>query len=301
MIMAEVGVVILNYNTYDDTVKCVESVRGYTHDVEYQIYLVDNCSPDGSGKRLSSLYEGDDRVKVICLYENGGFSAGNNAGMREAVKDGSRYLFLLNSDVYLKNDALGIMSARLKSDSGIASVGPAVYDRKGAYIQFARKALTFGTHLLERLPLLSDRIVRRYVYDPADTFVFDGMSSGCCFGLNALYFSELDDSIFMYYEEDILAHRLRKLQKKACILPEAEVVHNEGVSTKESVVGKASFEKMYRWTSAMYVLKKYAGAGKFRMGFLRWMNILEWKILSVFKKEYRDREKQFLALVEKYS
>lgn len=300
--MAEIGIVVLNYNTYDDTVACVDSILGKTgNGVDYRIYLVDNCSPDGSGEKLAKLYADSDVVRTICLPKNGGFSAGNNAGIREALKDGSGFLFLLNSDVYLKNDALRLMTEKLKEDDRIAAIGPAVYDREGAYIQFARKALTYGTHLLERLPFLSDRLVRRYSYDTAREYLFDGMSAGCCFGLNAKYLNILDDSVFMYYEEDILAHRMQGPGKKACILPAAEVIHNEGVSTKSSVSGRASFEKMYRWTSAMYVLREYAGAGKVQMAFLKWMNIAEWKLLALMKKEYRDREPQFRQLLDRYS
>ena len=300
--MTEAGIIVLNYNTFTDSVACVDSIIKNTRSgLKYRIYLIDNASPDRSGMKLAELYRSSDIVQVICLDVNGGFSVGNNAGIGMALGDGCQFLFLLNSDIIIENDAISLMAEKLKSDDTIAAIGPAVFDRNGSYTQFARKALTYGTHLMERFPFLSDRKVRRYAYDSTEEYIFDGMSAGCCFGMNAAYLGELDDRIFMYYEEDILAHKMKLIDKKACVLPSARVVHNEGVATKKSVIGKASFEKMYRWTSAMYVLKEYAGASRSQMLFLRFVNILEWKILSLFQKEYKDRELQFRELVEKYS
>lgn len=46
------GIVILNYNTYDDTMNCVKSIEQYEEGQWYRIYIVDNASVDGLGERL---------------------------------------------------------------------------------------------------------------------------------------------------------------------------------------------------------------------------------------------------------
>lgn len=294
---SENGIIILNYNTFDDTVRCVDSVLIFVQ--EPRIYIVDNGSPDGSGQELSARYQQEKNIRVILSKENGGFSYGNNLGMTAAIEDGCKYLFLLNSDVYLLNDAVSIMAEMLKNSQEIAAVGPQVLNRNGEDIQFARKALTFCRHLAERLPLLNDKKVRCYCYDRKKDFVFDGMVSGCCFGVNANDIQKLDDRVFLYYEEDILAHQLRKMEKKACICHEAKVVHNEAVSTKKSIkTGKTSFERMYRWSSAFYVLKTYAGMNSLQEHFLRVCNQLEWGILALSKKEYKERSEIFNKLMK---
>lgn len=55
--MKNFAVVILNYNTYDDTLACVDSIKKYTESSSYQIYVVDNASPDKSGSMLKTKYE----------------------------------------------------------------------------------------------------------------------------------------------------------------------------------------------------------------------------------------------------
>ena len=41
----EISIVIINYNTFDFTCKCIESILKYTHGIIYEIILVDNASP----------------------------------------------------------------------------------------------------------------------------------------------------------------------------------------------------------------------------------------------------------------
>lgn len=301
--MGTTGIVILNYNTLEDTVRCVNSIFANTASMEgRRVYIVDNASPDGSGKLLSSRYHGSLQIRVLLSDRNGGFSYGNNLGIREALADGCQVIFLLNSDVYLENDAITQMELMMEQHPAIATVGPRVLDREGRDIQFARKALTFRAHLLERLPFLGDRQVRRYRYHVDEDYIFSGMVSGCCFGLRSDFVKKnqvMDDQVFLYYEEDILAHQLVRDGKKAGICSGARVVHNEAVSTKKSVQkGRGSFERMYRWSSAVYVLKQYAGATKRQLRFIAWLNRFEWKLLSLVRKEYDERLPQFVELLD---
>lgn len=299
----ENGIVILNYNTFEDTVRCVDSIFKYTSDIaDCSIYIVDNASPDGSGNLLKAHFQDNSSIQTIFSERNLGFSSGNNLGIRQALEDGCGKVFLLNSDIYLTNDAIGIMSEKLDSDEDIVAIGPAVLNANGAYVQFARKALTFKDHLAERMPMLGDKQVRRIPYDQKKDFVFSGMSSGCCFGLKADFIADnkiLDDHIFMYYEEDILAHQIIRTSKKACICHEANVIHNEASSTKK-ISGKASFERMHRWASALYVLKEYDGISDNQIKFLYDTNLAEWKALSLIKQEYKSRYQEFKHLMDKY-
>ena len=300
----ENGIVILNYNTFEDTVRCVDSIFKYTSDIaDCSIYIVDNASPDGSGNLLKAHFQDNSSIQTIFSERNLGFSSGNNLGIRQALEDGCGKVFLLNSDIYLTNDAIGIMSEKLDSDEDIVAIGPAVFNTKGTYIQFARKALTFKDHLAERMPMLGDKQVRRIPYDQKKDFVFSGMSSGCCFGLKTDFVKSnklLDDHIFMYYEEDILAHQIINAEKKACICADARIIHNEASSTKKTVHGRASFERMHRWASALYVLKEYGGISDGQKRFLYDTNLMEWKTLSIWHIEYRDRYRQFKRLLDEY-
>ena len=76
-----------------------DSVFAQTSGVLFEVILVDNASTDGS----IELFEKDDR---ICFVESGGnlgFGKANNLGYNYAT---GKYLFLLNSDTLLLNNAI---------------------------------------------------------------------------------------------------------------------------------------------------------------------------------------------------
>lgn len=52
-----VAVIVLNYKTKEETIKCVESIIAHTQDIEYEVFIVDNDSKDGSYEFLADKYE----------------------------------------------------------------------------------------------------------------------------------------------------------------------------------------------------------------------------------------------------
>lgn len=300
--MEKFAIVILNYNTYDDTVVCVDSIKKFTSSKCYKIFLVDNASPDKSGKNLLAKYNQDEIISVIQSDANLGFSGGNNIGIRAAMNAGFEYVYLLNSDIILQNDAFAFMQKALTSNENVAVVGPTIFNREGHYAQFARRALTLPMYLASRravvtiFPQLKDKLrFYRFLHDK--DYVFDGMVYGCCFGMKADFIQRnkcLDDNVFMYYEEDIIAYLLKKEKRKSMIAFQAVVVHNEAVSTKRSSADRMLFTRFYRWTSALYVMKRYAKVNSFICWFFALQNILNWKILALRNRSYKEKLQDFI-------
>jgi hypothetical protein len=94
--------VVLNYNGYDDTVKCIRSLEKVSY-ANLKLLLVDNGSPDGSGERLKEEFS---RIPIILLKENTGYAAGNNAGIRYALEQGADYVLVINNDVVVDSGFL---------------------------------------------------------------------------------------------------------------------------------------------------------------------------------------------------
>lgn len=301
--MKNFAVVILNYNTYDDTLACVDSIKKYTESSFYQIYVVDNASPDKSGSMLMTKFAGDDKVSVIVSESNLGFSGGNNIGIRKALEDDFEYIYLLNSDIILQNDAFAFMQVAFESNDNVAVVGPSIFDREKKYAQFARRGISLASYLASRrgfvkfFPQVKDKL-RFYKYSIDEDFVFDGMVYGCCFGMTADFIRQskcLDENLFMFYEEDILAYILHSLGKRAMIASKAQIIHNEGVSTEKSSGDRLFFMRFYRWTSVLYVLRNYAKVNILVCGLLALQNIAEWALLSLLNKKYREKLSAFIA------
>ena len=84
----DVSIIIVNYNTKQLTLDCINSVFDQTKDVSFEIILVDNASVDGS----KELFEKDSRIKYIYSNQNVGFGRANNIGFEQAK---GKYVFLL--------------------------------------------------------------------------------------------------------------------------------------------------------------------------------------------------------------
>lgn len=295
--MEKSGIIILNYNTLKETNECINSIRRYTS-VPYHIYIIDNDSDDGSGIELEKIYQNDKDTTVILNRKNGGYSAGNNVGIRQAIKDSCRYIFIVNSDVELLNDAFSIMIQTLKEDSRIMMVGPSVMDLNNQESQLPREKLNFKTFILERhpfcyIPLFKKKAYRKIDINVDNPTIFRGSVSGCCFCIKSEDFAKidfLDEREFLYYEEDTLAYKMDSINKYAAVEKRAKVLHKANISTNKK--GNA-FVQYHRWLSVLYMLKRYAKINEGEQFFVALWNTLTWDILSIKSKNYRKMRKSF--------
>ena len=96
----ELSIIYVNYNTADQVMKSVESVRRYTKGIDYEIIVADNNSMED--KDLQKLID-DDAIKVVKLDDNYGFGKANNAGVKESTGE---YVFLLNPDTICHDNSI---------------------------------------------------------------------------------------------------------------------------------------------------------------------------------------------------
>jgi len=96
----QLTVIIVNWNTRELTLHCLESVYATIRDCHFEVFMVDNASTDDSVEAVRTLYP---RVNIICNQENLGFAKANNQALR--LMQG-RYALLLNSDAVLTDGAI---------------------------------------------------------------------------------------------------------------------------------------------------------------------------------------------------
>ena len=97
----DVSIIIVNYNTKQLLTDCLKTVYEKTQNVNFEVIVVDNASSDGSEEFICARYP---LVRWINSGKNLGFGRANNLGARYAQGE---YLFLLNSDTLLQNNAVG--------------------------------------------------------------------------------------------------------------------------------------------------------------------------------------------------
>lgn len=69
--MIQVSIIILNYNTFQLTSNCIQSVIDFTKNVSYEIILVDNLSTECNADLFKQKFPS---INLIKSNENGGFA-----------------------------------------------------------------------------------------------------------------------------------------------------------------------------------------------------------------------------------
>lgn len=261
------GIVILNYKTYDETIRCIENILSVKIVELYKIYIVDNDSPNESYNILCDRFCTYSNIKVIQSGENGGFSYGNNIGFRAAIGDGCDKILCTNNDVEFKNDAISIMCEDLNAHSECAVIGPKVLCSDGDIQNGNRRYLTVKRFIMRHKPFSFFDwfgIEKKYTYSSYrydKPIYIEGMVSGCCFLMRSSVIQQvgyLDDNIFLYHEENILAAKLKRVGYKVLLDPSAEIIHYGGKTTGSN----SAFLRYHSFYSVLYYFWHYTKVSK---------------------------------------
>lgn len=111
------SIIILTHNKLEYTKKCIESIRKFTEELEYEIIVIDNCSSDETPQWIS---EQTDIISIL-NKENVGFPKGCNQGIEVATGDN---ILLLNNDIIVTPNWLNNLLIALHSSPKVGAVGP---------------------------------------------------------------------------------------------------------------------------------------------------------------------------------
>jgi GT2 family glycosyltransferase len=239
--MRTLNVIIVNYQTAELTLQCLDSLKT---DIEGSISaaIIDNSSGDASVARITETIERQGWqhwASVVPLDRNGGFSAGNNAGIRLALafEPASDYVLLLNPDTIVKSQSIASLIEFMDRHPRIGIAGSSLEDGDGRPQCSAHRFPTPGGELLvgARLGLL-DRLMPRRVLSPpiqSEPHPCDWVS-GASMIIRREVFEQiglLDEGYFLYFEEVDFCFRARKAGWDVWYVPQSRVVHLEGAST----------------------------------------------------------------------
>lgn len=252
--MGSVAAIILNYMTWQETLKEVEAVRAVLANCPSEIIVVDNCSPNESGEMLAQAAPGS--FTLLHATHNGGYAAGNNIGLRYASEKGHTYGWVLNNDIEFTDlQVLSKMLEVFEKDETIAVVNPDVYAPDG-YL-FNRDAirpgfwdLTFGMISYKKRGRAQDAAQKGWltVYRP----------QGCCMVLDLQKTGQvdyMDEYTFLYCEEIILAERLLQKGYRCACCSATGIIHNHSYTVRKTL-SKLKYVKS-NLRSFDYYLKKY--------------------------------------------
>lgn len=246
--------VILHYYTIHDTIECVNSIKKLNGD-NIEIVIVDNASPNGTGKDIQKKYKKDDKIYVILSEENLGFAKGNNIGFKFAKEElKADFIILCNNDTkVLQKGFLSLVDNTYQS-TACAVLGPKIILKDGTinklYLklptvkEFKKEICIFKRKLLCNylgVESILRKVKRLFI---KENTLFDQMETdktheniilhGCFLIFTPQYikrFDGLDNRTFMYREEELLAIRLKKSNLISVYNPNIEIFHAEYGST----------------------------------------------------------------------
>lgn len=229
--MENLALIILNYNSAPDTLVCVNKLINFNAD--YHIVIVDNNSTDGSITEIKEKLGGCQGIDIIQTSTNGGYSAGNNFGMKYAIKMYNvEYTAILNPDVIIPD--IGVIKKMLgvmERNSHVAVVGASAINSRNEFnpnlsswnIPSARE-LIFDHFLLNRrkyktrnFKLIEDKVAQ--VECVAGCFFIGRVSA-----LEKVGF--LDENVFLYNEENILGIKLKNEGYMEALVLDEFYIHN---------------------------------------------------------------------------
>lgn len=304
-----IGIIVLNYNTADYTLKCISKIKEATT-ISYKIYVVDNASKDDSVSVLRQSLEQEKDVEFIISENNGGYSYGNNIGIKKAVQDGCEKLLILNPDVEICKNSVEIMAETLDKDPSIAIVGPKVLTSEGALQDLLINGFSYGEYIKSKQPVkLAYKILtgkyfvkaKKKQYLPEEEQEVSGMVCGCSFMVRSDFFERIgyfDDKVFLYCEEEILFEEVKRAGMKVWYNPAAVVVHKGSVSTGGWM---SVFSRRCLSYSRLYFQMKYTkGMKGIKLNFAIFLAKTDFVIVSwKLKQDYKEQYKQLKADIKR--
>ena len=256
--MFDVAVILINYNSTEHTINCVNSIVEKTAPtINYQIIITDNCSEKEEYLKLKTFCDSIPftNLKLYRNKINSGFGGGNMFGIQFA---NARYLAFINNDTLFLNDCLSILKKSLDTNKNIRIAGAQAYKENGDFMISLDHFASPTREILGRnfLEIINAKKYpkRKKVYTNPQKVNF---VPGSFMFIHSDDFYEIggfDTNIFLYYEETDLCIRLAKKSKFAYLVPEATFIHFHGVSTERSLAIKKELK-----ISLLYIIRKHYG------------------------------------------
>lgn len=255
------GFLIVNYNDYETTEKLLSSIKDYS--CLDKIIVVDNKSTDKSYTILREKYQSD-KISIIQNSENKGYASGMNFGSKYLIEIlGDCNIIISNADIEISSENRIIKLVQSKPEN-CAIIAPTIRELSGLNRGW-RVPTPFQDILLNIVYIHKFLKPKLLLYEEGyynSSLVEVEVVSGCFFIIDSMSLKEVnffDDYTFLYYEENIIAKKLEKINKKTFINSTVEVYHNHSVSIDKSINHLNKYKELKK--SQYYFQKKYNKAG----------------------------------------
>jgi N-acetylglucosaminyl-diphospho-decaprenol L-rhamnosyltransferase len=241
-----VSIIVVSFNTRELTLECLRSIYRETASVEFEAFVFDNASTDGSADAIAAQFP---QVRLTRSGQNLGFATANN---RCAAEASGEYLLLLNPDTEVLDDAVGKLLAFARESPQRDVIGGRTLndDRTlnpkscwGRPTLWSTLCHTIGlSHLFRGNRWLDPEALGGWMRDSIREV---DIISGCLLMIRADLWRRLggfDPQFFMYCEDADLCMRAKRAGARLLICPGATIIHHGGASDR---VGEDKFVRLF--------------------------------------------------------
>lgn len=296
-----IGIIILNYNNWDETLKCINSILKTTLKVDYRIYLVDNASSIEMPECFYNILD-NKTITFLKSEKNQGYSAGNNIGIKKALEDNCEKILISNNDVYYNENSILELSRFLDLNRDVGIVGPKIYLMDGS-IQEINMGVKMGIrekykYLIRKTPLkflikdflMKFNAINNDLEEPFNVYAV----SGCCFMMTkecAMDITPLDENCFLYEEENIIGCKMEKSGYLTVYNPNSNIIHAHGQATK----GMGAFSYTCFVESELYYCKFYLNVPNLKVFPLYIIRTCKYIKTCIYDKSYRANFRIYIS------
>lgn len=250
--MKQIGIVICNYNKKNDALACIRSILESKFQ-DYDIYVVDNASTDGSAEAIRNAY--GEQVTLLVNQENLGGSGGFNTGLRDAFQKGYPYLMCVDNDALLDENAVGNLLAFLQEHSETGIAAAKIYHREAPdYVQQFGQKIDFENFCTDvtYLNAYEDGSMPEYVYTDA--------VAACALMIRRSVIEKIGfmpEENFLYWDDTEWCYLCNRAGWKVASVGNAMALHAMGAK-KEL---ENTFPTYYAWRNWIRFFMRYTEPG----------------------------------------
>jgi hypothetical protein len=227
----KVGIIMVNYKDYADRflAESAASVFFQIYPVDsYRLYIVDNASSEASRQSIGKICPSATIIHRI----DGNYCAANNAGAKQALVDGCKYLVFANMDTVFDGNWLKELTLALDSDASVGvaqskillyqadKLVPEKINSLGNIIHFLFFGFTRGNGRLASE--YEEYLLQAGVYPEI------GYASGCSLIIRCELFSQIggyDENLYMYHDDVDLSLKVKLTGRKVVLAPHSILWH----------------------------------------------------------------------------
>lgn len=294
-----VSVILLNWNSKDDTLSCVQSIKKSSYK-NYEIIIVDNAS---SGNSVEFLKRNLREITMIQNKTNLGLSKAWNNSIRQCK---GKYIALLNSDTIVHKNWLSELVGSLEKDKSLAIIGSKIINKGSYYL---------GTSTGNIVNIFTDIVEEPQ--NPKEAFFVS--TCACLFRRNFAGETPFDSDYFADYEDVYLSWLMQLKGYKLEINPEAEITHlcqkseikyntskikansKQLTEYEKNIIQNRAFRKFLDFDKEknkyLNLFLFYQGRTLLKIFPLILINMLLSLLVAIYKRNFLNRLKSYLWLL----